>query len=72
MIRNNPQLWRIAEYLDNVFSSLYLEDFIAEYGALTTWEDTCQDHKDKMYDKALDLYRKIQNNTFTGEDSHDS
>jgi len=61
MIRNNSQIWRIAKWL---------YDNVPKYEMYYPWKTEEQSGKDRWYDKALELQRKIMNNEFTGEDSH--
>jgi hypothetical protein len=60
--RSNNQIWRIAEYIYDKF-------YCPRCGYLP-WKTEDQDSKDKHYDKAAELLKKIQMNEFTGEDTH--
>lgn len=70
MARNNKQIWRLARYLFDIFESS--GDWVwdsSEYSVHT--DQISQSYKNKMYDKSVELQRKLQNNGFTGDDDHD-
>jgi len=58
--RNNPQIWRLAEFTANKIG------FIV--GA--TWISYGTQDRNKAYDFAAELLKKISNNEFTGPDNH--
>lgn len=58
-VRNNKQIWRIARWLHQNVS--LLGDFM--------WPNDA--YREGLYDKAVALLKKINNNEFTGEDNHE-
>jgi len=68
-VRNNKQIWRLAEWLYwNVFDFIYpaCERFCV------VWEKEDANTRNHMYDKALELQKKLINNEFvTTSDNHE-
>ena len=60
LIRSNKQIWRLAEWLHNNVVVFIDVD----------WIDTRVPYRNNLYDKAVNLLKKINNNEFTGEDNH--
>ena len=61
MIRNNRQIWRIAEWLhENIKVSHHHVDW--------DWQD--ESYKDSMYDKAKTLHYMFAYNACVGGDNH--
>ena len=61
--RNNKQIWRLAEHLHNIFA--------AHGPYLTSWYIVGQVTRNRFYDAAAELLKKIANNEFTGADNHE-
>ncbi len=69
-LRLNKSIWRIAEWLyDNICSIKYYET--RGRSPYLSWKSEPIYNKNELYDKALELLRKMNNYEFTGEDYED-
>jgi len=59
MPRNNQMIWRLAEWLSEAINS-----------PVVPWRECSEGYKNDCYDVSAELLKKINNNEFTGEDTH--
>lgn len=64
IVRNNPQIWRMAKWLHNNIYPEWEQDF-------NGFEGSHEEFKNQFYDYALNFLEKINNNEFTGPDNHE-
>lgn len=60
IVRANASIWKIAKFIHDA-GITYGDETFEQY---RPW------YKNKLYDKAAILLKKITNNEFTGEDNH--
>lgn len=71
-IRGNRQIWGLAEFLHEIYNLGIKDECPSD--AKEFYESSsylAENHRNRMYDKAHSLLKKINNNEFTGEDNHE-